>query len=84
MKFNHITMNLVPMDGVPRIRGLRISTIVGMIAEGMSKEEILKAHRGLEADDIREALLLAVETLKERERSFVDILSGTRFGTLDR
>ena len=82
MKLNR--MNLAPMDGVPRIRGLRISTIVGMIAEGMSKEEILKAHRGLEADDIREALWVVVDTLKERELSSVHILSATRFGTLDR
>ncbi|MFN4180118.1 MAG: DUF433 domain-containing protein, partial [Armatimonadota bacterium] len=44
MKFTRITVNPKQMGGVPCIRGLRIpvSTIVSMIAEGMSEEEILR------------------------------------------
>ncbi len=63
------------MDGVPCIRALRIpvATVVGMIAEGMSKEEILKAYPDLEPDDIREALFFAAEALRERELPFVAI-----------
>lgn len=75
MKFDRITVNPKQMDGVPCIRALRIpvATVVGMIAEGMSKEEILKAYPDLEPDDIREALFFAAEALRERELPFVDI-----------
>lgn len=75
MKFDRITVNPKQMDGVPCIRALRIpvASVVGMIAEGMSKEEILKAHPDLEPDDIREALFFAAEALRERELLFVDI-----------
>jgi uncharacterized protein (DUF433 family) len=57
------------MGGVPCIRGLRIpvATIVSMIADGMSHEEILRVYPDLDADDIREALALAAEALRERE-----------------
>lgn len=43
MKFTRITVNSRQMDGVPCIRGLQIpvSTIVAMMADDMSTEEIL-------------------------------------------
>ena len=49
MKFERITVNPKQMNGVPCIRGLRIpvATVVGMIAEGMTAGEILKAHPDL-------------------------------------
>jgi uncharacterized protein (DUF433 family) len=39
--------------GVPRIRGLGIpvSTVVNMLADGMTDAEILAAYPGIEADD---------------------------------
>lgn len=57
------------MDGVPCIRGLRIpvATVVGMVAEGMSIDEILAAYPDLEADDVQEALRYAAEAVRERE-----------------
>lgn len=57
------------MGGVPCIRGLRIpvATIVGMVADGMSEQEILEAYPDLEPEDIREALRYAAEALRERE-----------------
>ena len=57
------------MGGVPCIRGLRIpvSTVVGMVAEGMSDPEILAAYPDLEAEDIREAVRYAAEAVRERE-----------------
>lgn len=75
MKFDRITVNPKQMDGVPCISSLRtpVATVVGMIAEGMSKEEILNAYPDLEPDDIREALFFAAEALRERELPFVDI-----------
>ena len=55
--------------GVPRIRGLRIpvATIVGMVAECMTVEEILAAYPDLETEDVREALRFAAEAVRERE-----------------
>jgi len=64
MKFTRITVNPKQMGGVPCIRGLRIpvATIVGMIADGMTQAEILKAYPDLEPDDIHEALRYAAES----------------------
>jgi uncharacterized protein (DUF433 family) len=53
-----ISVNPHQMGGVPCIRGLRIpvATVVGMLAEGMTEEEIVQTLRDLERADIREAL----------------------------
>lgn len=69
MKFTRITVNPRQMDGVPCIRGLRIpvATIVAMMADGMSAEEILKAYPDLCSEDVREALKYAAEAVRERE-----------------
>lgn len=69
MSFKRITVDPRQMDGVPCIRGLRIpiATIVGMVAEGMTFDEILAAYPDLEAEDIREALHFAAEAVRERE-----------------
>ncbi len=69
MQFTRITVQADQMGGVPCIRGLRIpvATVVEMVADGMSEEEILSAYPDLEAGDIRESLLFAAETVRERE-----------------
>lgn len=69
MKFTRITVNPNQMGGVPCIRGLRIpvATVVGMVADGMSEEKILKAFPDLEREDIQEALQYASEAVRERE-----------------
>jgi uncharacterized protein (DUF433 family) len=69
MTFTRITVRPDQMDGVPCIRGLRIpvATVVGMVADGMTHEEILAAYPDLEAEDIREALQYAAEAVRERE-----------------
>ena len=69
MKFTRITINPNQMGGVPCIRNLRIpvATVVGMVADGMTDEEILAAYPDLEPEDIREALRYAAETVRERE-----------------
>jgi uncharacterized protein (DUF433 family) len=69
MKFTRITMKPTQMGGVPCIRGLRIpvATVVGMMADGMTEEEILRTYPDLEGDDIREALRFAAESVRERE-----------------
>ena len=69
MKFKRITVNPKQMGGVACIRGLRIpvATIVGMIANEMTQDEILKNYPDLEAEDIHEALKFAAEAVRERE-----------------
>jgi uncharacterized protein (DUF433 family) len=69
MKFTRITVDPHQMGGQPCIRGLRIpvATVVAMLAEGMSTEEILGAYPDLEAADISEALRYAAEAVRERE-----------------
>jgi uncharacterized protein (DUF433 family) len=69
LKFTRITVNPQQVGGVPCIRGLRIpvATVVGMLADGMTTEEILKSLPDLERDDVREALQFAAEAVRERE-----------------
>ena len=69
MTFDRITVRADQMGGVPCIRGLRIpvATVVGMVADGMSTQEILSAYPDLEAADIEQALRYAAEAVRERE-----------------
>jgi uncharacterized protein (DUF433 family) len=73
MNFPRITVNPAQMNGMPCIRGLRIpvATVVGMVADGMSEEQILQAYPDLVLEDIREALRYAAEALRERELPLV-------------
>lgn len=69
MEFRRITVDPRQMGGVPCLRGLRIpvATVIGMVAEGMSEDDILQAYPDLEREDIREALRYAAAALQERE-----------------
>ncbi len=69
MVFTRITVDPEKINGVPCIRGLRISiaTVVEMVAEGMSEEEIVEAYPDLEPEDIREALRYAAVAVREKE-----------------
>ena len=69
MTFTRITVRPDQMGGAPCIRGLRIpvATVVDIVADGMSKEDILAAYPDLEAEDIEEALHYAAEAVRERE-----------------
>jgi uncharacterized protein (DUF433 family) len=73
MSFTRITVRADQMDGVPCIRGLRIpvATVVGMIADGMSSQEVLAAYPDLEIEDIHESLRYAAEAVRERELPMV-------------
>jgi uncharacterized protein (DUF433 family) len=67
MRFERITMRAGQMGGQPCIRGLRIpvSTVVDMVADGMSTEEIVATLPDLEPADVAEALHYAAATLHE-------------------
>ena len=69
MTYTRITVDPDHMGGVPCIRSLRIpvATLVGLVAEGIAEEEILRDYPDLEREDIREALLYASEAVRERE-----------------
>jgi uncharacterized protein (DUF433 family) len=69
MQFLRITVDPAQMGGVPCIRRLRIpvATVVGMVADGMTKREILDAYPDLESGDIDEALRYAAAAVSERE-----------------
>ena len=69
MRFERITTDPKKMGGVPCIRNLRIpvATVVGMLADGMSEDEILKLYPDLNLEDIRESLRFAAEAVLEGE-----------------
>jgi uncharacterized protein (DUF433 family) len=73
MKYQRITVNPNQMGGMPCIRGLRIpvATVVGMVADGMTNQEIIEAYPDLEEKDIQEALRFAAEAVTERELPLV-------------
>ncbi|OLC83190.1 MAG: hypothetical protein AUH72_04915 [Acidobacteria bacterium 13_1_40CM_4_65_8] len=68
MEFRRITTNPRQMGGVPCVRGLRIpvATVVALVAEGQTPEQILVLYPDLEAEDIREAVFFAAEAVRER------------------
>lgn len=61
MTFTRITVDSERMGGAPCVRGLRVpvATVVAMVADGMTIEEILAEHPDLEAADIAECLRFA-------------------------
>jgi uncharacterized protein (DUF433 family) len=73
MAFKRITVRADQMGGVPCIRGLRIpvASLVGMVADGLSPEEIVADYPDLEAEDVSEALRYAAEAVRERELPLV-------------
>ena len=73
MRFERIAIDPRQMNGVACVRGLRmpVATVVGMVADGMTKPEILAAYPDLEREDIHEALQYAAEVLRERELPLV-------------
>ena len=69
MKFDRITVDPRQMGGVPCVRGLRIpvATVVGMVADHMTDQEIVAALPDLEPADIEQALRFAAEAVRVRE-----------------
>ena len=68
MDFKRITSNPDRMGGVPCIRDLRfpVATVVAMIADEMTIEDILTEHPNLEREDIAEALRYASLAIQDR------------------
>jgi len=66
MNVDRITRAVGVMGRKPCVRGMRVTVgmIVGMVASGHSKEEILAAYPYLEVEDIRQALAWRVEEIE--------------------
>jgi uncharacterized protein (DUF433 family) len=66
---DRITFNPEVMGGKPCIRGLRVTvgTIVGLVAAGRTKQEILGLYPYLEPADIDQALAYAAWRVEEIE-----------------
>jgi uncharacterized protein (DUF433 family) len=69
-QFDRITHDAAVMAGKPCIRGLRVTVglIVGMVAQGRTKNDILADYPYLEAEDVDQALAYAAWRLEEQER----------------
>jgi len=67
--FPRITLDPAVMGGKACIRGLRVTvgTVIGLLAAGRSRDEILSAYPYLEPEDLDEALAYAAWRLEERE-----------------
>jgi uncharacterized protein (DUF433 family) len=67
--FTRITFDPAVMGGKPCIRGLRVTvgTVVGLMAQGHTTEEILRAYPYLEEEDLRDALAYAAWRAEEAE-----------------
>lgn len=67
--WSRITFDPEVMGGKPCIRGLRVTVgaIVGLMASGHSREEILRLYPYLVEDDLREALVYAAWRSQEQE-----------------
>ncbi len=68
MAYERITVEPGKMDGQPCIRGLRVpvATLVAMVADGMTVDEIVHDLPYIEPDDVSQALHFASEALRER------------------
>jgi uncharacterized protein (DUF433 family) len=73
MDLTRITHDPAVMGGKPCIRGLRItvSTIVGLLASGETRERILQAYPLLESADIDQALAYAAWRLQATDESLI-------------
>lgn len=69
MAFERIRTDPNKMGGVPIVRDLRVpvATVVGMVADGLTFDQILMEIPELEREDIEEALRYAADAVLERE-----------------
>ena len=69
MKLTRITLDPNLMGGKPCIRGMRVTVgmIVGLLATGHTKEDVLKLYPYLEPADLNEALAYAAWRVEEIE-----------------
>lgn len=71
---DRITHDPLVMGGKPCVRGLRVTvgTILGLLADGATSQEILGDYPYLEVEDIQAALAFATWRAEESEVSLKD------------
>lgn len=64
-----ITLNPAVMGGKPCIRGLRmtVGTVIGLLASGLTTEEVIQMYPYLQMEDLLEALSYAAWRSEEIE-----------------
>jgi len=69
MDLGRISVDHLIMGGVPCVTGTRIpvATVVGLVANGLSTEEITDEYPQLEVADVRACLEYAARAVDERE-----------------
>lgn len=69
MAFERIQVDPRKMGGVPIIRDLHmpVATIVNMVADGRTTDQILNDFPELEVEDVRQALRFAATAVTERQ-----------------
>ena len=74
--FQCVSVDREIMGGTPCIRGTRIpiTTVVGIVGDGMSTGDILAEFPQLTAEDIREALRYSAAAVDEREQPLQAII----------
>lgn len=79
MRFERITVDPAQMGGVPCIRRLRIpvTTVVGLVAQGMTETRIVEEYPDLEVEDVGQALAYVAAAVDERQVPLLDLTSGT-------
>jgi uncharacterized protein (DUF433 family) len=72
-QFERVTFDPEVMGGKACIRGLRVTvgTVLGLLAPGRSRGDILEAYPYLEPEDIDESLAYAAWRMEERDVSLV-------------
>jgi uncharacterized protein (DUF433 family) len=68
-QIDRITFDPAVMGGKPCIRGQRVTVamVLGLLAVGRSRSEILKAYPYLEAEDVDQCLAYAAWRMEERD-----------------
>ena len=66
--FSRITVRPDQMGGVPCVRGLRIpvATVVGLLEQGMTHQQVLREYPDLEHEDLLAALRFAAAAADDR------------------
>jgi uncharacterized protein (DUF433 family) len=68
-EWTRITLDPAVMGGKACIRGMRVTVgmVLGLLASGRSREQVLQAYPYLESADLDEAMAYAAWRVEERE-----------------
>jgi uncharacterized protein (DUF433 family) len=69
MTDHRVVVDHLIMGGVPCIRGTRVpvATVIGLVAQGLSVDDIVAEYPTLEAADVVSALEFAADAVAERQ-----------------